>query len=51
MLITALLLAALAACGGHGPLEKAVRGMLVSGDTTRASYDSLCSIVTGDPGR
>ncbi len=51
MLIAALLLAALAACGGHGPLEKAVRGMLVSGDTTRASYDSLCSIVTGDPGR
>ena len=47
-----LLLAGLTACGGgHGKLEKAVRGMLVSGDTTRAAYDSLCSIITGDVGK
>ncbi len=44
------MLAGLAACGGHGKLDKAVRSALVSGDTTRAAYDSLCSIVTQDPG-
>ena len=41
----------LVACGGHGQLEKAVRGVLVSGDTTRAAYDSLCTLVTDNPGK
>ena len=41
----------LTACGGHGKLDKAVRSVLVSGDTTRAVYDSLCSIVTDNPGK
>ena len=51
LLMSLTLMAALVACGGHGQLEKAVRGVLVSGDTTRAAYDSLCSIVTGNPGK
>ena len=46
-----MLMACLVACGGHGKLEKAVRGVLVSGDTTRAAYDSLCALVTGNPGK
>ena len=45
------LLAGLAACGGHGQLEKAVRSVLVNGDTTRAAYDSLCALVTDNPGK
>lgn len=44
-----MLLAGLMACGGHGSLDKAVRGLMVSGDTTRASYDSLCSLITDNP--
>ncbi|MBR4829683.1 MAG: hypothetical protein IKZ92_07775 [Muribaculaceae bacterium] len=51
LLACALLLAGLMACGGHGQLEKAVRSVLVSGDTTRAAYDSLCSMVTDNPGK
>lgn len=53
MLLMACLLAGLVltACGGRGKLEKAVRTVLVSGDTTRASYDSLCSLVTANPGK
>ena len=39
------------ACGGHGQLEKAVRTVLVNGDTTRAAYDSLCALVTDNPGK
>ncbi len=35
-------------CGGHGALEKAVRAALVNGDTTKAMYDSLCSMVTAN---
>ena len=46
-----MLVACLAACGGHGKLEKAVRSVLVSGDTTKAAYDSLCSLVTENPGK
>ncbi len=49
--MTCVLLAGLMACGGHGQLEKAVRSVLVSGDTTRAAYDSLCSMVTDNPGK
>ena len=51
LLMSVMLMACLAACNGHGQLEKAVRGMLVSGDTTRAAYDSLCTIVTDNPGK
>ena len=47
----ALVLCLLAACGGHGKREKAVRSVLVSGDTTRAAYDSLCSLVAENPGQ
>lgn len=49
LLMVCTLLAGLMSCGGHGQLEKAVRSVLVSGDTTRAAYDSLCSIVTDNP--
>ena len=38
-------------CGGHGKLDKAVRSVLVNGDTTRAAYDSLCTIITENPGK
>ena len=51
LVMCCLLLVGLAACGGHGQLEKAVRGVLVSGDTTKAAFDSLCSIVTDNPGK
>ncbi len=44
-----MLLMGLMACGGHGSLDKAVRGILVSGDTTRAAYDSLCAMITDNP--
>ena len=50
-LVCLAMLSGLQACGGHGGLEKAVRGVLVSGDTTRQAYDSLCSIVTDNPDR
>ena len=54
--ITALLMACaltvgLLSCGGHGKLDKAVRAALVSGDTTKVMYDSLCSLVTDNPGK
>ena len=37
LLMGCLLMVALMACGGHGHLDKAVRGVLVSGDTTKAA--------------
>lgn len=49
--VCSLLLMGVTGCGGHGKLEKAVRSVLVSGDTTRAAYDSLCSLVTNNPGK
>ena len=42
LLMACAMMAGLLSCGGHGKLEKAVRSVLVSGDTTRAAYDSLC---------
>ena len=51
LLLCCVLLAGLFSCGGRGGLEKAVRKVLVSGDTTRAAYDSLCAIVTANPGK
>ena len=51
LVMCCVLLVGLTACGGHGQLEKAVRSVLVSGDTTRAAFDSLCSIVTDNPGK
>ena len=51
LLLCCTLLAGLLSCGGRSSLDKAVRKVLVSGDTTRAAYDSLCSIVTANPGR
>ena len=51
LLMAWVLMAGLMSCGGHGHLEKAVRGILVSGDTTRAAYDSLCALVTDNPGK
>jgi len=51
LLLSGVLLLCLLSCGGHGNLDKAVRKVLVSGDTTRAAYDSLCSIVTSNPGK
>ncbi len=50
-LLCCVLLSGLVACGGHGKLDKAVRSVLVAGDTTRAAYDSLCSIVAENPGK
>ena len=38
-LLACVMLAGLLSCGGHGKLDKAVRSVLVSGDTTRAAYD------------
>ena len=51
LLLACALTAGLLSCGGHGALDKAVRAALVSGDTTRATYDSLCSLVTDNPGK
>ena len=51
LLMACALLAGLISCGGHGQLEKAVRSVMVSGDTTRAAYDSLCAMVTENPGK
>jgi len=51
LLIGCLLTVALMGCGGHGRLDKTVRGFLVSGDTTRAAYDSLCTLITENPGK
>jgi len=50
-LMVCAMMVALMSCGGHGKLDKAVRSVLVNGDTTRAAYDSLCSIVTDNPGK
>lgn len=50
-LMCCVLAAGLLSCGGHGKLDKAIRTVLVNGDTTRAAYDSLCSIVTENPGK
>ena len=50
-LMMCAMMVALLSCGGHGKLDKAVRSVLVSGDTTRAAYDSLCSIVAENPGK
>ena len=50
-LMVCAMMVALLSCGGHGKLDKAVRSVLVNGDTTRAAYDSLCSIVTDNPGK
>ncbi len=49
LLVCCALLSGLLSCGGHGKLDKAVRSVLVSGDTTRAAYDSLCALVTANP--
>ena len=51
LMLCCVLMAGLLSCGGRGKLEKAVRSSLVSGDTTRAAYDSICSIVTENPGK
>ena len=50
LLLGGVMLAGLLSCG-HGKLEKAVRTVLVSGDTTKAAYDSLCSLVIDNPGK
>ena len=51
LLLCCTILAGMLSCGGHGRLEKAVRMALVEGDTTRATYDSLCSMITANPDR
>ena len=51
LLLACVLMAGLLSCGGHGKLEKAVRGILVTGDTTQAAYDSLCVMITDAPGK
>ena len=51
LLLCGVLLVGLFSCGGRGSLDKAVRKVLVSGDTTREAYDSLCAIVTANPGK
>ena len=51
LLLCGVLLTGLFSCGGRGSLDKAVRKVLVSGDTTREAYDSLCAIVTANPGK
>ena len=50
-LVCCVFVTGLMSCGGHGKLDKAIRSVLVSGDTTRAAYDSLCSLVTDNPGK
>ncbi len=40
----------LAACTGDA-VERAVRDAFLSGDTTAARYDSICRLITADPGR
>ena len=50
-LLCCILAMGLLSCGGHGKLDKAVRSVLVNGDTTKAAYDSLCSIVIDNPGK
>lgn len=39
---------ALASCGGGG-LEKAIKKAFINGDTTQATYDSICSIIKDNP--
>ena len=39
---------AMASCGGGG-LEKAVKTAFINGDTTQATYDSICSIIKDNP--
>ena len=51
LLIACVLLVGLLSCNGHGKLDKTVRTILVSGDTTRAAYDSLCSLICDNPGK
>ena len=51
LLMACALMVGLLSCGGHGKLDKAVRAALVSGDTTKVMYDSLCTIVTENPGK
>ena len=51
LVVALVLMAGMISCGGHGKLEKAVRTALVNGDTTRTAYDSLCSMVTDNPGK
>ena len=48
-LLGCMLLAMVLTGCGHGKLEDAVRKVMVSGDTTKVAYDSLCSLVTGNP--
>lgn len=38
----------MASCGGGG-LEKAVKKAFINGDTTQATYDSICSIIKDNP--
>lgn len=46
--VMAVVCLTLVACGGGG-LEKAIKRALIEGDTTQARYDSICSIIKGDP--
>ena len=50
LLMACVLMAGLLSCG-NGKLDKTVRGILVTGDTTRAAYDSLCTLITDNPGK
>ena len=50
-LLCCILATGLLSCGGHGKLDKAVRSLMVSGDTTKAAYDSLCSMVIDNPSK
>ena len=39
---------AMTSCSGGG-LEKTIKKALINGDTTQVTYDSICSIIKGNP--
>ncbi len=49
--VVAVVAGTMLSCHRSTPLEKAIRQALVQQDTTQARFDSLCSIVTGEPDR
>ena len=49
MMVVALVASmAMTSCSGGG-LEKTIKKALINGDTTQVTYDSICSIIKGNP--
>ena len=44
-----LLLSAVATSCHHSKVESAIKAALVNADTTKASFDSICSLIKADP--